>query len=206
MKATHYFSGLVIAIFVGVHILNHLTILHSESMHISFMQAARKIYRNPIIESLLLLAVLVQIGTGLALAFQKWGKITTTYDWIHVLSGLYMALFLIIHVSAVMIGRYRLQVDTNLWYGAGVMNMWPHKLFFIPYYTLALISFFFHVACIHRLKAPGIFGQLAAERHAIIIMILGTIVTAAIIIRMSTLRLPDEFIKATAQSESTRRD
>jgi len=196
MKTLHYFSGITIALFVGICIVNHLTILHSEALHISFMQVARKVYRHPLVEFLLLAAVLVQIVTGIALVFNKWGKLASVFDWIHVLSGLYMALFLTVHVSAVLVGRYKLHVDTNLWYGAGVMNLSPQKFFFIPYYLFALLAFFFHVACIHKTKMAAYTEPAIAHQQALFIMIAGIIISSVIIIKMSNLRLPDEFVKA----------
>lgn len=201
MKTIHYFSGITIALFVGLHIVNHLMVLHSTELHISFMQVTRKFYRHPVIETILFAAVLIQISSGIMLVTQKWSRLETVFDWIHILSGLYMSLFLIIHITAVIIGRYKLQLDTNIWYGAGVMNLWPHKLFFIPYYIFALLAFFFHVACIHRIKMQILTSVADAEKQSYIIMLVGIIITTAIIVKMSNLKLPAEFIKATQETK-----
>ena len=193
MKRIHYFSGITIALFLGIHILNHLMILHSAELHISFMQLARKIYRNPIVESILLLAVGFQIISGIALVRKRWSTLDTFFDRMHILSGLYMALFLIIHVSAVLMGRYQFQFDTNLWYGAGVMNLWPHKVFFIPYYTLALMSFFAHIACVHRKKMEAFTTARSAMIQSCLILFTGVVLNSLIILKMSNLDLPEGF-------------
>lgn len=189
MKVLHYYTGIMLAVFMGIHLLNHLLILHSEKLHIRFMQAARKIYRNPGIECILLVAVLMQIISGINLVVSKWNKTEDYFDRIHIGSGLYLAFFLVFHVTAVMLGRYKLKIDTNLYYGAGVMNMWPHKLFFIPYYSLAILSFFFHVACVHRMKMEKYVALPVATKQSFIIMGVGILVTAAIIIKMSSLKI-----------------
>ena len=190
IKVIHYYTGVTLAVYIGIHLLNHLLIIHSAAMHIRFMQKARKIYRQPIVEAILLAAVLLQIFTGLFLVTQKWFKMENWFDWVQVFSGLYLSLFLINHVKAVMVGRYKMHIDTNLYYGAGVMNMWPQKLIYIPDYSLALLSFFFHVACVHRIKMKEFVSNEMAEQQAIVIMVVGCIITLLIIFKMSHLKMP----------------
>lgn len=188
MKFIHYCSGITIALFMGFHLLNHLLILHSEALHIKFMQRARKVYRNPIAESILLFAVLVQVVTGISLVLSKWSKMEDFFDRVQVISGLYLSFFLLVHISAVLYGRYRLRFDTNLYFGAGVMNMWPHKLFFMPYYSLAILAFFSHIAAIHKIKMEEFVSSSSAETQAFIIMIIGGLTMLAIITRMANLK------------------
>lgn len=195
IKAIHYFTGLTVAFYVGVHLLNHLLILHSEAMHLNFMRKARKVYRHPVVEGVLFTALVVQILSGIFLVTQKWPKAEDWFDWLHMISGLYLALFLINHVKAVIVGRYKMHIDTNLYYGAGVMNMWPHKLIYIPYYTFAILSFFTHVACIHRVKMQDFVPVEVAEQQAVGIIVLGCIVTFMIIFRMSHLKMPADLMK-----------
>jgi hypothetical protein len=192
MKILHYYSGITISVFIGFHLLNHLLVLRSENYHIRFMRSIRKIYRNRIVESILLLGIVIQIISGSILAILKWNKTEDYFGVIQIASGLYLAFFLIIHLNAVMVGRYKLKVDTNLYYGAGVMNMWPHKLFFIPYYSLSILSFFFHVACIHREKMSKFISIAHATTQSFFIMGLGVIITALIIIKMSNLNFSKE--------------
>ena len=195
IKFIHYYTGLTLVIYIGTHLMNHLLILHSDAMHLNFMKKARKVYRHPIVESVLLTAVALQILSGIYLVTQKWTKADSLFDWVQICSGLYLSLFLTYHVRAVMIGRHKMHIDTNLYYGAGVMNMWPQKLIFIPYYSLAILSFFFHVACIHRIKMKEFVTNEIAEEQAIEIMIVGCIVTLLIIYKMSHLKLPADFIR-----------
>jgi len=189
MKLIHYYTGLTLAVFIGFHLLNHLLILHSEALHIKFMKSARKIYRNRIVESLLLVAVLVQVISGITLVILKWNKVENYFDRIQITSGLYLSFFLLNHLLAVLRGRYKLKMDTNLYYGAGVMNMWPQKLFFIPYYSFAILFFFFHVACVHRIKMEKYAGLSVATKQAFLIMGIGMLVTLLVIIKMSNLKL-----------------
>lgn len=195
MKEIHYFSGLTIAIFVGIHLLNHALILHSADLHVTFMDAARKVYRHPIIEIILLLAVGTQIVTGINLANNKWGLMESIFDFLHIASGLYMSLFLMVHVSAVLMGRYKLGIDTNLYFGVGYMNVSPQRYFFIPYYALAITSFFVHMACIHKTKMSEYVELSAAQNQSIGIIVIGIIFTILVITKMSSLHIPSDAIK-----------
>jgi hypothetical protein len=169
-------------------------------MHINFMQKARKVYRHSIVEAVLLSAVVLQILSGIFLVVQKWSRVDSWFDWAQICSGLYLSLFLTNHVRAVMMGRHKLHVDTNLYYGAGVMNMWPQKLVYIPYYSLAILAFFFHVACIHRLKMKAFVSKEIAGQQAIGIIILGCVITFLIIFKMSHLKMPANFVGGSGNS------
>lgn len=190
LKTIHHFTGLMIAIYIGFHMLNHLLILHSEQLHLKFMKTIRKVYRHPAIEPILLAGFVVQIISGVLLAILKWSPENTMFEKIQIFSGLYLALFLINHIRAVIIGRRRMKIDTNLYYGAGVMNMWPQKLFFIPYYFLAILAFFAHVAAIHRSKMIAFVSEQSANLQANLILIFGVLIAVIIIYKMSHLKKP----------------
>jgi hypothetical protein len=61
-------------------------------------------------------------------------------------------LFFLIHLSAVLGGRFILKLDTNFYFGVAGLNTFPFNLFFVPYYGLAIVSFFGHLAAIHHKK------------------------------------------------------
>jgi hypothetical protein len=70
-KQLHYFSGLTIATFVAIHLTNHTISVFGADAHIRFMATIRHIYRNPIIETALLVAVITQIISGIKLVRKK---------------------------------------------------------------------------------------------------------------------------------------
>ena len=152
IKSLHYFSGIVIAVFVAFHLLNHAVSVFGAEQHIAVMKLLRVVYRNVFVETLLLATVLVQIITGLWL-FSKGRKWASTFfEKLQIWSGLYLAIFFLIHLSAVLGGRWVLHLDTNFYFGVAGLNTFPFNLFFIPYYGLAVVSFFGHIAAIHQRK------------------------------------------------------
>jgi hypothetical protein len=180
MKKIHYISGLTITVFIGLHLFNHFCSIFGADKHIEIMNSLRHLYRNTFIETILLFAVLVQIISGMNL-FKTNRKIAATYfEKLHIWTGLYLAIFFTIHLSAVFTGRLFVHLDTNFYFGVAGLNSFPSNLFFIPYYGLAIISFFGHIAAIHDKKMKeNIFG-LTPNRQSIIILTFGLIVTIII--------------------------
>lgn len=179
-KKIHYLTGITLTVFIGFHLINHLIGLFGVEKHIEWMDIMRTFYRNPIIESLLMLAVIAQIVTGIQLFRQKRKRANVFFEKLQIWSGLYLAFFLLIHVSAVITGRYVLELDTNIYFGAAGLNIFPLNLFFIPYYALAICSFFGHIAAIHSQKMKqSIFG-FTPHQQSKIILIKGIVITLII--------------------------
>ena len=152
IKKIHYISGLTITIFVGLHLFNHCYSIFGADKHIEIMTTLRHFYRNTFVETILLLAVATQIYSGLKLFRTKRKLAKTFFEKLHIWTGLYLAIFFVIHLSAVLAGRHFLNLDTNIYFGVAGLNNFPTNIFFIPYYALAIISFFGHISAIHNKK------------------------------------------------------
>lgn len=178
MKRIHFFSGLVMTLFIGVHLINHFVSIFGIAAHIELMDKLRLVYRNRIVETVLLIAVLTQIISGLKLYFSQRKKATNFYKKLQIWTGLYLAFFLLIHVGAVLTGRYLLHLDTNFYFGVAGLNTFPFYLFFGPYYGCAIISFFGHLAAIHYQKMKKQLFGVSVEQQANFILIKGIVLTA----------------------------
>ena len=167
----------MLAIFIGLHLFNHLTSVVGADQHIAVMKGLRLFYRNMLVETILLMAVLVQIGSGIKLFRKNQKAAVSNFDKLHLWTGLYLAAFFVVHVGSVLVGRTILHLDTNFYYGVAGLNTFPFNLFFIPYYGLATISFFGHTAAIHSKKMKQAFFGWTPQRQAIALLALGIIVT-----------------------------
>ena len=192
-KIIHYYSGIMISVFVAIHLINHLMLYRGEQAHIRFMETARYFYRNPFIETLLLAAVAVQAISGILLASKKWNDRNTIFDKLHIYSGLYLAIFLTGHVLAVLAGRYIMKLDTNLYYGATGLNNNPVYFFYFPYYALLIISFFTHIACVHKIRIGRYVSETQATWHAIGIIIIGVLTALFILYPMARISIPTQY-------------
>lgn len=198
MKKVHYYSGLFISVFIVLHFGNHLFALISPEKHMEVMEIVRLIYQNRLFEILLIGACITQIIAGIGLYRNKKQTIRDGYDRLHIYSGLYLAFFLTVHPTAIFVGRYYLGVDTNFWFGAMVVNLFPMVLFYVPYYFLGIFAFFTHVACIHRQKVTSLGWQVDGDQHAKLIMLFGAIIGLLILAGFTGffqgLPIPDEYL------------
>lgn len=173
MQKTHRYSGILICLFVGIHLLNHAASFYGTDAHIELMVSLRKFYRNILLETILLSAVVVQIVSGIKLFISKRNTAASFFERLQIWTGLYQAFFLVIHVMAVLVGRIVLSLDTNFYFGAAGLNSFPFNLFFIPYYGLAIISFFGHIAAIHNLKMKKNILSFSPSTQSFVILLLG---------------------------------
>lgn len=180
-RAIHRISGLIITFFIGIHLFNHVYSIFGADKHIELMTHLRGFYRTIFVETALVLAVLVQISSGLTLFFDQRKKAISIFDKLQLWTGLYLAGFLIIHLTAVFAGRIFLNLDTNFYFGAAGLNTFPANLFFIPYYSLAIISFFGHIAAIHRKKMNQSILGLTPSGQSKIILAIGVCLTFVIL-------------------------
>lgn len=204
IKKLHRLSGIVIAGFLLLHLSNHLFAIGGPDLHIEVMNTLRHVYRYGPVEILLLLSVALQVISGLLLVFTKRFFKQPFYFVIQVLSGLYLAFFMIYHVRAVLMGRYLWHTDTNFYFAAGVANRYPEKLFFIPYYSLSLICAFAHIACVHFAKRKeqlssstlaysGDDIRKICKRETLFICAVGAVVTLLIMLSLTGVFYPIEF-------------
>ena len=180
IKKLHFFSGLTITIFVGIHLFNHVWSIFGAEAHIELMNIFRLFYRNIFVEIILLSTVLVQIISGIKLFIVNKKIAVSHFEKLHIWSGMYLALFFIIHLSAVLGGRFILKLDTNFYFGVAGLNTFPFNLFFVPYYGLAIISFFGHIAAIHIKKMRISILGLTAQQQSKVILAIGIALTLLI--------------------------
>ena len=197
MRRIHFISGLIITIFIGLHLINHFCSIFGADRHIEIMNVLRHFYRNIFIETILLIAVLVQIISGLKLFKSKRKVANTGFEKLQIWTGLYLAIFFVIHLSAVLGGRFFLHLDTNFYFGVAGLNSFPFNLFFIPYYGLAILSFFGHIASVHNKKMKHNIFSLTPNRQAKFILFLGLCLTVLIFYGLTNhfngVKIPTEY-------------
>ncbi|WP_036828013.1 hypothetical protein [Polaribacter sp. Hel1_85] len=197
LKKLHYFSGITISIFIGLHLLNHFYSLFGAEAHIELMNDLRIIYRNVLAETILLLSVVIQIFSGIKLYRKKRKTESDLNDKLQKWTGLYLAFFLLFHMGAVLFGRLILELDTNFYFGVAGLNTFPLNLFFIPYYGLAIISFFGHISAVHSKKIKSKIVGIEPIKQSYGILIIGIILTLVILFGLTNgfngVEIPKEY-------------
>ena len=154
LRTLHRANAMALALFLAVHVLGHLGGLAGAAAHQAVLEALRSWYRQPVVEGWLLAGVVFQAGSGLTLLWRGWNQRNGAVAWVQAVSGAYLALFLLIHVAAVLAAR-RQGVDTNLEFAAAGMHNPPWQWFFGPYYFLAVLALCTHVGCALYWRLPA---------------------------------------------------
>jgi succinate dehydrogenase/fumarate reductase cytochrome b subunit len=148
-RKLHRITGGVIALFLFTHLAVHLFALAGPEAHNAALKSVQWIYRNPVIEPLLIAALLFQIGLGIRLALRRWrepGK--NGWAKLQLASGFYLAYFIFNHTGAALYTRYGAGLDTDFWWVSGPLQHPKMAWWFYPYYALAVLSVGVHLGAI----------------------------------------------------------
>ncbi|MFM7403567.1 MAG: hypothetical protein ACKO1N_05600 [Erythrobacter sp.] len=145
-RRLHLLSGALIGSFMALHIGNHIAMFGGQQAHIALMEALRPFYRNLLAETLLMLALAFQLGSGLTMIWRTRAERRQGLARSQAISGAVLALFIINHVGAVWAGRLLLGLDTNYHFAAAGFHA-GLAAFFIPYYFAGVAALFIHAAC-----------------------------------------------------------
>lgn len=142
LRKLHRASALVLGSFLLLHLANHVAGFAGQDAHRSVQLALRWLYQGWL-EPVLLAACAVQVATGLRLVWLRRSSLGRSAA--QAFSGMYLALFLSIHVFAVMQARGS-GVETDLAFAAAGMHAGAWAYFFAPYYALAIFAFGLHIS------------------------------------------------------------
>jgi succinate dehydrogenase/fumarate reductase cytochrome b subunit len=187
-------AALIILFYLALHLANHLVGLWTPDAHKAVMNVLRSWYRAPLVQPLLVLAVLFQVCSGLVLLRHRIISYTDSFGTLQTMAGAYLAAFLASHLTAVFIlARWKGGIDTNWDWAVGnpaglFADPWNVRL--IPHYVIAVAAVVAHAACGLRvvLLANGV-GEAHAGPLARGIVLVGALLALAIMAGMLGLHL-----------------
>lgn len=172
-QLVHRVSAVLLIIFILTHLAIHLTAIAGPEVHKSAMAIAQIAYRNPVGETILVTAVMIQIFTGIKQLRWRGQK---GWALAQIISGAYLFLFLIVHTSAALYTHHIFGIESDFYWAAGTLNYHPIRLFFGPYYFAAILAFFTHLSAALHFAKPGGIGAVALPLPCLGILIAGTII------------------------------
>jgi hypothetical protein len=184
----HRWSGTIIVVFAALHFASHLSASVSLALNTRVVDAVRLVYKQPPVEALLLLALLVQIGTGLWLWRAVRDRPRDRWDRLQLAAGLYLALFIAGHATATAI----LFRDINFRSASGGRPGLFGDPSFLAYYVLGPLAVFAHVACGVRSVTLRRLGSMGAGRLATGLLGLGAAVTLVISLALCGIHLRND--------------
>lgn len=196
-RLAHRGLAVLIVVFLIQHFAIHLVALLGREQHMAALSAVQGIYRNAFVEPVLLAALALQIVIGLRLILARWHQADKGFwGWAQISSGLYIAVFAALHSIAALSARHVYAIDTNFYWPAGTLNTAPLYWFFAPYYVLAVMAVFTHLAAALRFGWPAsrrirlLAGTLVVSGAG-----LGVAITAAFAGAFYDITLPPEYVE-----------
>jgi hypothetical protein len=174
----------ILLLFVGPHIVNHVTGFWNGPVHIAVMNAARRVYRDDIVQPLLLVLIGFQILSGTALVRRRMRMPNDFIGTVQTMAGVYVGVYFLAHVTAVFAARYA-GTDTNwtwLTRPNDSMLVSLSNLRLIAHYWVGPIAIIAHLACGLRMVLLQRDVSLGtANRLALTLITLGVVVSSVIL-------------------------
>lgn len=151
LRVAHGISSLLIMlVFLAPHLFNHLLGVFGSDVHRAVMEVLRGVYRNAVLEPVIIVVFFFQILSGLVLIRPKTLHRADLLDALQTASGAYLTVFIASHINSVFtLARY-FGTDTDYAWAVGdpvglVADAWNIRL--LPHYSLAVFFLIAHLAC-----------------------------------------------------------
>jgi hypothetical protein len=188
LGVAHGVSALaILLLFVGPHIGNHLAGFWSGSVHIAIMNAARHVYRDDIVQPVLLALIGFQILSGAVLARRRMRMPGDFFGTVQTMCGAYVGVYFLAHMTAVFAARHA-DVDTNwIWLTRPNDSLLASlsKLRLIAHYWVGPIAIVAHVACgLRWVLLQHDISLATANRLAWALITVGVVASSVILIAL----------------------
>jgi hypothetical protein len=151
VRAAHGISALgIVAIFLVLHLANHLTFILGSDTYRAVMKGVRHVYRQEVLQPLLVALFLFQVGSGVYLATQAAAQPMDRFRTFQIASGIFLAAYVLGHMNSVFVyARLYLGIDSDWAFATGapaglVKDAWNIRL--IPHYGLGVFFVLSHLA------------------------------------------------------------
>lgn len=150
LAVAHGISALaILGLFIVPHLGNHLTGFVSGADHIGVMKLVRLVYRNAVIEPLLITLIAFQIMSGFILVRRRLNRTNDFFGTLQTMTGIYVGCYFLGHMTAVFSARGA-GTDTNWnWLTSDDKGLLFHLSSFslAGHYWVGPIAIVTHVAC-----------------------------------------------------------
>ena len=148
-RVAHGIVAANVSLYILFHLGNHLMGLSGPEAHAAVMDAGRTVYWARLIEPLLVLAFLFQVGSGLHLAWHWSAQRHGFFRTFQIASGVCLSVFIVGHMNSVFIyARMYLGIPTDWDFATGaptglIHDPWNIRL--LPHYALGVFFVLGHL-------------------------------------------------------------
>jgi hypothetical protein len=173
LRVAHGISALcIIALFLALHLANHLTFILGPATYREVMKAVRHVYRQEVLQPLLVALLLFQVGSGVYLATRARTRPIDRFRTFQIAAGIFLAAYVLGHMNSVFVfARLYLGIDSDWSFATGapaglIKDAWNIRL--VPHYAFGVFFVLSHLAAGGRavMLSHGV-GQRHADRFLI---------------------------------------
>jgi hypothetical protein len=188
LAVAHGVSALaILLLFVGPHLGNHVAGFWNGPVHIEIMNAVRHVYRDDIVQPMLLALIGFQILSGTALARRRMRMPSDFLGTLQTMSGAYVGVYFLAHMTAVFAARYA-GTDTNwswLTRPSDSMLVSLSNLRLIAHYWVGPVAIVTHVACgLRMVLLQRDISPATADRLALALITVGVVASSLILVAL----------------------
>jgi hypothetical protein len=180
-------AGAILLLFVGPHIANHVAGFWNGPVHIEIMNAVRRVYRDDIVQPMLLTLIGFQILTGAVLVRRRMRMPSDFLGTLQTMSGVYVGVYFLAHMTAVFAARYA-GTDTNwtwLTRPNDSMLVSLSNLRLIAHYWVGPIAIVTHLACgLRMVLLQHDISPPTANRLALALITVGVVASSVILLAL----------------------
>jgi hypothetical protein len=177
-------ASAILLLFVGPHIVNHAAGFWNGSVHIAIMNVVRRVYRDDIVQPVLLALIGFQILSGTALVRRRMRMPSDFLGTVQTMSAVFVGVYFLAHMTAVFATRHA-GTDTNwIWLTRpnDSMLISLSNLRLIAHYWVGPIAIVAHVACGLRMVLLQRDISPATTNRIALALITAGVVTSSIIL------------------------
>ena len=169
-----------------IDIVNHAAGLWNGSVHIAIMNVVRRVYRDDIVQPVLLALIGFQILSGTALVRRRMRMPSDFLGTVQTMSAVFVGVYFLAHMTAVFATRHA-GTDTNwIWLtrpnDSMLVSLSPSNLRLIAHYWVGPIAIVAHVACGLRMVLLQRDISPATTNRIALALITAGVVTSSIIL------------------------
>jgi hypothetical protein len=179
----------ILLLFVGPHIGNHVAGFWNGSVHIEIMNAVRRVYRDDLVQPVLLALIGFQILSGTALVRRRMRMPSDFLGTLQTMSAVFVGIYLLAHMTAAFATRHA-GTDTNwIWLtrpnGSMLVSLSPSNLRLIAHYWVGPIAIVAHVACgLRMVLLQRDISPATANRIALVLITVGVVAASVILVAL----------------------
>jgi len=179
-------ASVILLLFIGPHIVNHAAGIWNGQVHIAIMNVVRRVYRNDIVQPVLLALIGFQILSGTALVRRRMRMPSDFLGTVQTMSAVFVGVYFLAHMTAVFATRHA-GTDTNWsWLtrpnDSMLVSLSLSNLRLIAHYWVGPIAIVAHVACGLRMVLLQRDISPATTNRIALALITAGVVTSSIIL------------------------